>query len=146
MRRFTATFDENTGHACYLYRASNGKVYRGEALCHTDDKEFMSKLTGLHIAKMRCMIEYAKDEKIRIYGKLQGIKQIYYGIIQSKNFNRHNYESKMIYKQMKLIEKEYKDICDSITELKNGLKTYLDSKAAFQKDIINKRKKNSSNN
>ena len=146
MRRFTATFDEDTGYACYLYRASNGKVYRGEALCHTDDKEFMSKLTGLHIAKMRCMIEYAKDEKIRIYGKLQGIKQIYYSIIQSKNFNRDNYESKMIYRQMKLIEEEYKDICNSITELKNGLKTYLDSKAAFQKDIINKRKKNSSNN
>lgn len=146
MRRFTATFDENTGHACYLYRASNGKVYRGEAICHTDDKEFMSKLTGLHIAKMRCMIGYAKDEKIRIYGKLQGIKQIYYSIIQSKNFNRDNYESKMIYRQMKLIEEEYKDICNSITELKNGLKTYLDSKAAFQKDIINKRKKNSSNN
>ena len=146
MRRFTATFDEDTGHACYLYRASNGKVYRGEALCHTDDKEFMSKLTGLHIAKMRCMIEYANDEKIRIYGKLQGIKQIYYSIIQSKNFNRDNYESKMIYRQMKLIEEEYKDICNSITELKNGLKTYLDSKAAFQKDIINKRKKNSSNN
>ena len=146
MRRFTATFDEDTGYACYLYRASNGKVYCGEALCHKDDKEFMSKLTGLHIAKMRCMTEYAKDEKIRIYGKLQGIKQIYYSIIQSKNFNRDNYESKMIYKQMKLIEKEYRDICDSITELKNGLKTYLDSKAAFQKDIINKRKKNSSNN
>ena len=146
MRRFTATFDEDTGHACYLYRASNGKVYCGEALCHPDDKEFMSRLTGLHIAKMRCMIEYAKDEKIRIYGKLQGIKQIYYNIIQSKNFNRDNYESKMIYRQMKFIEREYIDICDSIAELKNGLKVYLDSKAAFQKDIINKRKKNSSNN
>lgn len=146
MRRITATFDEDTGHACYLYRASNGKVYWGEAMCHPDDEEFMSKFTGIHIAKMRCMIEYAKDEKTRIYGKLQGIKQIYYSIIQSKNFNRDNYESKMIYRQMKLIEEEYKDICDSITELKNGLKAYLDSKAAFQKDIINKRKKNSSNN
>lgn len=146
MRRITATFDEDTGHACYLYRASNGKVYWGEAMCHPDDEEFMSKFTGIHIAKMRCMIEYAKDEKTRIYGKLQGIKQVYYSIIQSKNFNKNNYESKMIYRQMKFIEEEYRDICDSITELKNGLKVYLDSKAAFQKDIIDKRKKNSSNN
>ena len=81
-------YNEDTGIAfCTIYEY--GLEFMGAALCHPDDKDMKSERTGCEIANRRAYIHLLCHERDNIIApQLKALKQLYYSINKSKNFNK----------------------------------------------------------
>lgn len=140
-------WDETTGTAIYSFEA-NGRRYEGKAVCHPEDFDFKNELTGLQIAHMRAVIAFGKDEKIRLEGKVKGLKQLEASINCSKHYDKKGYEATMLRRQIALAEEELRFCREDLMLLKQDLKGYLNSKATLYSELRKRRKQkaSSSNN
>lgn len=146
MRNDKIFWDEETGLAKYSFDAG-GRHYEGTAVCHPEDMDFKNQFTGLEIAHMRAVIAYGKDEKIRLEGKVKGLKQLEASINCSKYYDKNGYEATMLRRQIHLAEEELRYCREDLANIKEDLQTYLNNKAFLYSNLRKKRKKvNSSNN
>lgn len=103
--------------------------FTGEAQCHPDDRDMMSKLTGQTIAEMRATIKYLRFIRdCELQPQLKALKQLYYSMNHSKYFNPKSYEVKMLYKQINNLKEDLKENKYLIDLTKAQLEAYIISK------------------
>ena len=82
--------DEMGIATCTLIDNMNNKTYIGKAVCHPDDRDFMTDKAGLTIASSRATIKalqsYKNDE---LKPGLKALNQLYYSIKHSKHFKNN---------------------------------------------------------
>lgn len=119
---------------CILYDGEN--TFLGLATCHPDDKDFQSEKTGLYIAEARAEIQALKHYKNNVLKPgLNALKQLYYSINHSKQYNKKSYEAKMLYRQIKMKETDIEEVQLIINGRKADLKKYIDAKEEFYQSI-----------
>lgn len=126
--------EENGTAFCTIYY--NKYSFMGEAQCHPDDQDMMSKLTGQTIAEMRATIKYlrfVRDCELR--PQLKSLLQFYYSINHSKYFDPKSYEAKMLYRQINILKEDITNIKIEIANVKRALKEYIEQKEKDHKKI-----------
>ena len=120
--------ENGTAFATIFYK---NYTFTGEAFCHPDDKDMMSKLTGQTIAEYRATIKYLRFIRdCELQPQLKALKQLYYSMNHSKYFNPESYEAKMLYRQIKNLKEDLEAIKEEIQHQKDSLKAYLEIKEA----------------
>ena len=123
----------------YLWSEENGTAFctifyknytfTGEAQCHPDDRDMMSKLTGQSIAEARAALKYLRfirDCEVR--PQLKSLYQLYYSMKHSSKFAPRGYEAKMLYKQIHHLENDMAEIKIEIQKVKKFLYDYIEQK------------------
>lgn len=119
--------EENGTAFCTIFY--NNYTFTGEAQCHPDDRDMMSKLTGQTIAEMRATIKYLRFIRdCELQPQLKALKQLYYSMNYSKYFNPKSYEAKMLYRQINILKEDLTNIKIEITNIKTSLKEYIERK------------------
>lgn len=138
-------WDPETGVAsCILIDGEN--IFIGTATCAPEDRDMMSEKVGYHIAQYRAQISYLKHVRDNVLKpRLAALKQLYFSINQSKDFNDKSYETKMLRRQIYLTDSDLTIIKEDLAELKLELKTYLEEKAKFYKKVRENRNKGKNN-
>ena len=140
-RKFKYDWDQENGVAtCYLFDKNN--VFIGMAMCHSDDEEFKSEKTGIHIAESRArikMLQHIKNNELK--PELSGLKQLYYSMNKSRHYNRKSYEAKMLWKQMKVKQRDIDLVTNIIHNEKQKLNDYISDKNEFYKKVSTNRAK-----
>ncbi len=138
-------WDSESGTAtCVLTDGNN--IFIGIATCSPDDMDMISEKTGCQIALYRAEIDYLKhlrDNELK--PKLAALKQLYYSINQSKQFNDKGYETKMLRRQIYLTDSDLTLIKQEILKIKQELKHYLKEKSDFYNKVREKRLKDKNN-
>ena len=134
-------FKYEDGHAICIAEDKYGRVFKGVATCHEDDKEFESQLTGYTIAEYRAQIAAAKTYRNDLRMKLSALKQLYYSMKQSTHFNPESYENKMLQRQIRLTENDLSIAKHQIAVLKVELYEYLLDKKDFHEALRKTREK-----
>ena len=139
------TWDESSGTAKCIVNYKNAKI-TGVAICHPDDKDMQSKLTGQEIAKRRAKIEcYVHIKENEILPKIEILNHLLGTMAHSKNFNQKSYEAKRIRAELQNLKDDLATINEELAEEKVGLKLFLTQKDAFYKQIRTKRSKMNKN-
>lgn len=132
-------WDKDSGvSTCTLrYRSSNDVDFLGNgvAICHPNDQDFKTELTGAIIAEYRAEIDICR--KIRDYELRPGLMALNHVLgtmTKSKHFNPKSYEAKRLIKEINRYKKEIEDTNDLIAELQLNLKAYIDGKDAIYRE------------
>lgn len=114
--------------------------FSGNATCHTDDKDMMSKKVGCEIAYCRAtikMLTYRRDCQIK--PALKALKQLYYSMKHSKKFNPKSYESKMLRRQIENWEFDLDIVNDMLNTERKYVHDYIMTKELLYQDLRAKR-------
>ena len=134
-------WDPDTGTAtCILTDGHN--IFVGIATCSPEDQDMMNEKTGCHIAQFRAEIDYLihiRDNELK--PKLAALKQLYFSINKSSHFNEKSYETKMLRRQIYLINSDLNAVKEELTQVKEDLKFYLQEKENFYKKVRENRLK-----
>ena len=132
-------WDKDSGvSTCTLrYRSSNDVDFlcNGVTICHPNDQDFKTELTGAIIAEYRAEIDICR--KIRDYELRPGLMALNHVLgtmTKSKHFNPKSYEAKRLIKEINRYKKEIEDTNDLIAELQLNLKAYIDGKDAIYRE------------
>ena len=131
---------EESGLALCTITDSYDRTYHAEAFCHSNDQDMKSEKTGCEIAFKRAKIKLYQAYKNEIEIKIKAIHDLYYSLNQSKSFNENSYESKMIQRQLRLLQFDLTTAKEIIATERKFLKEYIDSKENFYKRIRANRK------
>lgn len=133
-------FDETQGVSFVCLTDRHGRIYEGLAQISPNDLDFQSERTGLSTADLRAQINFYKGYiKNELKPQLRALKQLYYSMNRSKNFDKTHYEVKMLNRAIKRIEAEIQETKDFITELTQVLKDYIQQKDDMYKKLRAKR-------
>ena len=125
------SFEYTQGNSCCIIRYK-GFEFVGEAQCHPDDMDFESERTGLCIAEARATIKLMKFKRdYEIKPALRAIQHLYTNMQTSTKYDKKSYEAKMVYSQLKTLQKELDALNSDINEEKKYLKEYIDKKDTF---------------
>ncbi len=134
-------WEQDTGYAaCILTDSSTNKTYFGSAVCANVDKDMMSEKTGCQIAHVRATIEALKARREELKAGYKSLRQFYYSVNQSKNYNKQGYMERMLNRQLRMYELDLSVINDEINNHIQMLKEYIDAKDNFYKRIRANRK------
>lgn len=132
-------WNEETGTVDFYIRDKD-LVFWGTAICHPDDKDMQSRLTGTNIASIRAeikMLQHMRDHEIK--PGLAALKQLYYSMNRSKKFNEKSYENIMLQRQIRNYENDLVVANQNLAQLRQSLKTYIDKKEHFYQAVRKKR-------
>ena len=134
-------WDEVTRTAhCYI-NIDDTQLIIGSAKCCPEDYDMSSEKTGCEIAYYRASIKLIQHFIINdINPRLSALKQLYYSINQSSQYNAKSYESRMIRRQIRLVQNELDVAKDMLIDRKDQLKEYLKKKEEFYKMIRSMRR------
>ena len=125
------SFDDKTG-VSYCSIFEYGLEFTGIAVCHPDDRDMLSERTGCEIANRRAYIHLLCHERDNIIApQLKALKQLYYSINKSKNFNKKGYAEKALYRHVRMLEYDLTAIKEEIATEKQSLKDYISGKEKF---------------
>lgn len=139
MERF---YNPVTGYAKITFTYKN-YTFSGEAQCHPQDHP--NEFIGMQLANTRAFIKYfrfIRDNEIK--PGLAALKQLYYSMKHSKNFNPKSYEAKMLYRQIRIKEDDLAEIKESIIDAQKQEKDIIRCADIMYKKI-NKLKKDQDN-
>ena len=139
MEKYNCSWDEDTGVAIYTIFYDD-ETFTGHAICHTDDKDMQSERVGTAIAQSRAMIklyQFIRDHEIK--PQLKALKQLYYSMNRSKEFNPKSYENYMLYRQVRLLENDLVAVKEMLAITRRELKDYIEAKDKMYKLIRAKR-------
>ena len=125
---------------------SNGQVFYGQAVCHPDDQDMCSEKTGIEIAIKRATIDAYCYYRDCLKERLTALNQLYYSINKSKQYNPKAYESRMLRRQICIINSDLTTTKEIIAQLRNELNDYIKAKDVFYNQIRKNRNKESSRN
>lgn len=129
------TYDYNYGLATYIINYK-GQQFIGQASCHPEDMDMESDRVGLTIAEARATIKlhrFIRDFEIK--PQLKILRHLYSNIKNNKRYNPKNRETKMMYNQIRALEKELVVINNDIADEKKFLKDYIDGKDKLYKRL-----------
>ena len=128
-------WDEDLGVAeCTIYY--EGIEFVGIATCHDDDKDMCNKLTGQTIAEYRALIQvYQYKRNCELRPQLKALKQLYYSMNTSKQYNKKSYEARMLYRHITMIEEELQAVREEIATLRKRLNNYIIKKEKFYQSV-----------
>lgn len=137
-------WDPDTGTATCSCDYNNIK-YTGIAHCHPEDQDMMNENTGMTIAEWRLQIQLLRVHREEVKTELKTLKQLYYSMTQSKNFNYNSYETKTLRRQIRERE-NYLDFIrnELIPPYQKYLRDWIDGKDKFYKRIRANRAKDKS--
>lgn len=125
-------WDEETGCAICKIVDDDGREFVGIAMTHDTDKDFQSEKTGQTIASTRAAIKYLQSVKRDILRpQLAALKQLYYSINRSKQYNKKSYEARMLWRQIRIKEEDIKSVNIEIENYKTFLRKFIADKEAF---------------
>lgn len=116
----------------------------GIAQCHPDDADMMNARTGQEIAYRRAEIKAYCNFRDNTKTRLSALNQLYYSMNRSKHFNPKSYESKMLQRQIRLLNDDLAAANEMIATLREDLRTYIKEKDNFYKAIRKNRQRSSS--
>ena len=109
----TYSWDPETGSAIVKLTDDKNNIFLGQANCHPDDKEHMSKYFGLDLAEIRAknnMLRYIRDTEVK--PALRILEQLFTNMKTSKQFNPRSYEARMIRRKIAFLRKDLEIIKD----------------------------------
>lgn len=131
---------ENGVAKCVLVLEGN-KKFSGYAFCAEEDKDMKSQITGCTIALFRAQLSAFIDERDNILKPgLRALKDLYYSINRSKEYNPKSYEAKMLYRKIRQKEEDIKFLNKFIKDKKAELTKYIDDKETFYQELRSFRK------
>lgn len=133
-------FTYKDGYARCVAEDEMGRKFIGEAWCSEEDKDFESMIIGSTIAEMRAQIAAATTYRNDLRIRLAALKQLYYSMKHSRQFNPKSYENRMLYRQMKLIESDLSIAIHQLAVLKLDLHEYINDKDEVHKRLREARK------
>ena len=136
-------WDAETGKATVtILDHSINATYVGEALCHPADEDMRSERTGLMLATYRAekkALQAIRTNTLR--PQLAILKQLYYSMSQSKQFNENSYENKMLQSQIHSIKNQIDIVNYKIDMLNKKLNDTIEEKEKFYKSVRELRKR-----
>lgn len=132
--KYIHNWDEESKCATCIIQDKNQTFY-GLATCHPDDEDMMNQNTGLEIATRRAEIKYFKYQRNILKIKLNTLHQVYNSMKDSKKFNSKSYESRMLRKQIFILNSELDVVKEIIANLQENLTTYINLKDEFYQGI-----------
>lgn len=138
MKQPTYIWKPEIGYAGCIIHYNDLEFY-GDAICHPDDEDMMSRLTGQKIADARATIQllsHIRDFELR--PQLKILKQLFFSMKHSKQFNKKSYEARMLYRQIRSLENDIATIKKEIADIKQELKKYLSDKEELFQTIRRK--------
>lgn len=132
----TYKWNPETGEAmAILTDTKTGKTFLGEAICHPDDKQYMSEYTGIDIADMRARLNILRDIRdSEIKPQLKIMKHLYCNMKTNKLYNPKSYEARMVRRQYHFLQGNLKTIQDLINEYKTYIKSRGNVSAVLDKN------------
>ena len=127
--------EENGFCICYL-TDENNELFTGDAQCHIQDEDMKSQKVGEEIPYRRAKINKlcaSRDHDLK--PRLAALKQLYYSMAHSKNFNPKSYENKMLQRQIRLLEFDLETIKEMLAYERESLKAYINLKDALYKKL-----------
>jgi hypothetical protein len=121
---------------CYCDLTYNDLTFTGTAKCHSDDYDMKSERTGYFIAETRANIDklrWVRDYEI--IPMLKSYKHLYDCIIHAPKGNKDSYEAQCIYRKIKLLEIDLKDLREAIKEERDYLREYIAEKEKIYQRI-----------
>lgn len=113
--------------ACTICK--HGRLFTGYAYCHPDDIDMQSEYTGGTIAYTKACIMLLKYEKNCVLKpQYNAIKQLYYSMNKSKQYNPNSYEARRIIRHMKMYQADIASIQKELKASQEYLKKYIDDK------------------
>lgn len=134
-------WDENTGIASCLITDNKDNTFFGISKCHPEDRDMMNEYTGYNIAYNRALLKalrFHRDNELLL--RYKTLKQFYYTINHSQQFNKNSYETKMLKRQIQLAQDDLNSIKELINETKTELLNYIHDKDKFYNKIRDLRK------
>ena len=112
------SYDEKTGKSTFSIYDNNITI-TASAQCAPEDKDIQSPFFGVDLAETRAWRKYyAYIRENRIKPQLNVLKQLYYTMKHSTQFNPKSYEAKMLFRQIKFQEEDLAYIKQEIKDLK----------------------------
>lgn len=126
--RFTYNADT---HVTTCIRQGKYRRYTGIAKCHPQDWDFESKLVGEQYAYTRSVIAKLVAQRDEYKAQLKILKHLYSILKQNKNVNEKSTECYTIRRQIKLLERDLKEVKNLICDLKEILYNTIKGKDEF---------------
>ena len=112
----------------------------GEAKCHSDDKEFVSSITGGYIAEGRAYIKmYQHTKNFVVKPQIDILQYMLNSIKQNKYYNPKSMAVIKIEQELARKKSEYEQLKKTIETEKNNLKTYIADKDKLHKYLGKKK-------
>lgn len=130
MREPKYTWDEATKTATCTF-IKGDKTYTGSAVCHPDDEDMMSKMTGFSIATLRAELEELKDLRWEAEVTVKSYAHLYSIMSKSKQFNSESYEARTLRRKLYHAQEDLACMRESILDKRAEIKWYIDEKEKF---------------
>ena len=120
-------WDSETFESMCVLTDEKGNTYVGTAKCHDDDLDFGNQKDGCIIALYRANIKYfqsVRDNEIK--PALNALKELYYSMNRSKQFNPNSYENKFLLRKIRFYENDLTTIKEMLVEERKKLKDFLE--------------------
>ena len=126
------------GFATYVIKYNN-QEFKGEAVCHPEDKDFESSRVGLTIAESRANIQVLRHiRENELKPQLKVLNHLYANMKTSTHHNPASYEVRMLRSQIRAVEKELAIINNEINDERQFIKDYIDGKDKMYKRLRDK--------
>ena len=140
MKNIQCDWDEEEKIAHCWIKGSNGRLFYGEATCHPDDYDMVSKITGQEIAFRRAKMEMLRDQRDNdIKPRLAALKHLYGCMSHSSNFNPESYENTMLQRQIRLLEFDLTTVKEMIQYERKSLSDYIQKKDQMYNSVRRRR-------
>ena len=129
-------WNDDTKTTLCVIEDKKGNVFVGEAFCHEDDYDMVSKLVGHEIAFSRAKIQYLqfiRDNELK--PALATLKQLYYSMKHSTHFNPKSYENRMLQRRIRMTEFDLTTTKEMIAYERKNLQDYTVGKEKLYQRI-----------
>lgn len=115
-------------------------TFCGIALCHPEDEDMKSRLTGEKIAEARATAAYLKhvrDHELR--PQLKALMDYYHTMYKNAAFSEISYENKILQRKIHFLEDDLETINKTIVLVNKNLTDFLSQKEKLYQKIRSKR-------
>lgn len=117
-------FPETRRSVTWLYDKKFHKWYKGEAVCHPDDKP--NESIGRALSQYRAQYKILQDIRDNeLVPQIEVLKHLVANMETSKHYNPKSYEARMIRRQLKIKEQDLKSVKDMLARLHDTISEYI---------------------
>ena len=133
------SWNEETGVATVTINVF-GAEFTGTAICHEDDTDMKSELTGLHIAEARVIIKAYQHYKNNILKpQIQILNKLMNEMKQGSYFDPRSQYVRLLRRKIAILTKQLRKSEQLIELTKKDLREYINTKETFYKKVRAKR-------
>lgn len=126
------SWDPEEGVAICVLEDEKGRISIGQAECHEEDSDMMSEKTGCEIAFRRARMEQIRTIRdCDIKPALAALKQLYYSMKHSSQFNPKSYENRTLQRHIRSLEFDLATIKEMLAYEYQNLRDFIQDKEKF---------------